>query len=109
MQRLTIPLLRLLAPVAAVLFALVVSGLVLKASGSDPIEAFRLMWDFGTTEQSIASIIDRATPLYLSGIAFAIAFKMGLFNIGVEGQFTDRRARWPPSSGRRSTCRRSCT
>jgi simple sugar transport system permease protein len=88
MDRLTIPLLRLLAPVAAVLFALFISGLVLKASGSDPIEAFRLMWDFGTTEQSIASIIDRATPLYLSGIAFAIASKMGLFNIGVEGQFT---------------------
>ena len=88
MQRLTIPALRILAPVAAVLFALFVSGLVLKASGSDPIEAFRLMWDFGTTEQSIASIMDRATPLYLSGIAFAIAFKMGLFNIGVEGQFT---------------------
>lgn len=88
MQRLIVPLLRILAPVAAVLIALFVSGLVLKASGSDPIEAFRLMWDFGTTEQSIASIIDRATPLYLSGIAFAIAFKMGLFNIGVEGQFT---------------------
>jgi ABC-type uncharacterized transport system permease subunit len=88
MQRLTIPLLRLLAPVAAVLFALFISGLVLRASGSDPIEAFRLMWDFGTTEGSIASIIDRAVPLYLSGVAFAIAFKMGLFNIGVEGQFT---------------------
>jgi len=87
-QRLTVPLLRLLAPVAAVLFALFVSGLVLKASGNDPIEAFQLMWEFGTTEQSIASIIDRSVPLYLSGIAFAIAFKMGLFNIGVEGQYT---------------------
>ena len=88
MQRLAIPLLRVAAPVAAVVFALLVSGVVLKSSGSDPIEAFRLMWEFGTTEQSIASILDRATPLYLSGIAFAIAFKMGLFNIGVEGQFT---------------------
>jgi simple sugar transport system permease protein len=27
-------------------------------------------------------------PLYISGVAFAIAFKMGLFNIGVEGQYT---------------------
>ena len=34
MDRLTVPLLRLLAPVAAVLFALFISGLVLKASGS---------------------------------------------------------------------------
>jgi simple sugar transport system permease protein len=88
MQRLTIPLLRLAAPVAAVLFALTVSGIVLKLSGSDPFHAFNLMWDFGTTDQSIASIVDRAVPLYLSGVAFAIAFKMGLFNIGVEGQYT---------------------
>ena len=88
MQRLYIPLLRLLAPLAAVLFALIVSGLVLKLSGNDPLHAFDLMWDFGTTEQSIASIIDRSVPLYLSGVAFAIAFKMGLFNIGVEGQYT---------------------
>ena len=88
MQRLYVPLLRLLAPVAAVFFALVVSGLVLKLSGNDPLHAFDLMWDFGTTEQSIASIVDRSVPLYLSGVAFAIAFKMGLFNIGVEGQYT---------------------
>ena len=60
MQRFTVPLLRLAAPVAAVLFALTISGLVLKLSGSDPLHAFDLMWDFGTTEQSIASIVDRA-------------------------------------------------
>ena len=58
------------------------------AERQTPLEAFDLMWDFGTTEQSIASITDRAVPLYLSGVAFAIAFKMGLFNIGVEGQYT---------------------
>ncbi|HET9543626.1 MAG TPA: ABC transporter permease [Acidimicrobiales bacterium] len=88
MRRLYVPLLRLLAPLAAVLFALTVSGLVLKLSGNDPFHAFKLMWDFGTTEQSIASIVDRSVPLYLSGVAFAVAFKMGLFNIGVEGQYT---------------------
>ena len=83
-----ITLLRLLAPVAAVAFALVVSGLVLKLSGNDPFFAFSKMWEFGTTDASIASIVDRSVPLYLSGVAFAIAFKMGLFNIGVEGQYT---------------------
>ncbi len=88
MKRWYVPFLRLLAPVTAVAFALFVSGVVLKLSGSDPIEAFQLMWDFGTTEQSIASIVDRSVPLYLSGVAFAVAFKMGLFNIGVEGQYT---------------------
>jgi simple sugar transport system permease protein len=85
---LRIRLLRLLAPVAAVGFALVVSGIVLKLSGNDPFFAFSKMWEFGTTDASIASIVDRSVPLYLSGVAFAIAFKMGLFNIGVEGQYT---------------------
>src|SRR5215218_7614323 len=65
-----------------------VSGIVLKLSGNDPLFAFSKMWEFGTTDASIASIVDRSVPLYLSGVAFAIAFKMGLFNIGVEGQYT---------------------
>jgi simple sugar transport system permease protein len=32
-------------------------------------------------------IVNRAIPLFLSGLAVAIAFRMGLFNIGVEGQY----------------------
>jgi simple sugar transport system permease protein len=32
-------------------------------------------------------MLNRATPLYISGIAAAIGFKMNLFNIGVEGQY----------------------
>lgn len=83
-----VTLLRIVTPVAAVAFAMLVSGLVLLISGSDPVDAFRSMWEFGTTEKSVASIIDRSVPLYLSGVAFAVAFKMGLFNIGVEGQYT---------------------
>jgi ABC-type uncharacterized transport system permease subunit len=88
MARYRLTLLRLLAPVAAVAFALLVSGVVLELSGNDALDAYRLMWDFGTTEQSIASVVTRAIPLFLSGVAFAVAFKLGLFNIGVEGQYT---------------------
>ena len=32
-------------------------------------------------------MINRAIPLFLAGLAVAIAFRMGLFNIGVEGQY----------------------
>ena len=32
-------------------------------------------------------MINRATPLYISGVAAAIGFRMNLFNIGVEGQY----------------------
>jgi simple sugar transport system permease protein len=80
--------LRLLAPVSAVVFSLIVAGVILWISGNDPIEAYRSMLEFGLRRESIISTINRAVPLYLSGVAFAIAFKMGLFNIGVEGQYT---------------------
>ena len=32
-------------------------------------------------------ILNRAIPLFLAGLAVAVAFRMGLFNIGVEGQY----------------------
>jgi simple sugar transport system permease protein len=69
-------------------FALIVAGVILWASGNDPIEAYKSMLEFGLRRESIISTINRAVPLYISGVAFAIAFKMGLFNIGVEGQYT---------------------
>ena len=36
---------------------------------------------------AVVVIINRAIPLFLAGLAVAIAFRMGLFNIGVEGQY----------------------
>ena len=67
------------------------------------------MWEFGTTDASIASIVDRVVPLYLSGVAVAIGFKMGLFNIGVEGQYTIAALVAAASSAPRCTCRPSST
>jgi ABC-type uncharacterized transport system permease subunit len=36
---------------------------------------------------AIVVVLNRAIPLFLAGLAVAIAFRMGLFNIGVEGQY----------------------
>ncbi len=77
----------LLAPVLALLFAIAVASIALLLVDVNPLEAYSLMWDFGTTSTSAASIINRAIPLYVSAVAVAIGFKMGLFNIGVEGQY----------------------
>lgn len=77
----------LLAPATAIVFALVVASIALWAVGRNPIDAFSSMWSFGTTSTSIASMINRAIPLYISAVAVAIGFQMGLFNIGVEGQY----------------------
>ena len=49
------------------------------------------MVDLGDTPsqqtQSIVVILNRAMPLFLAGLAVSVAFRMGLFNIGVEGQY----------------------
>jgi len=79
--------LALLAPGIAIVFAFAVASLALLAAGTNPFEAYGLMWDFGTTSTSIASTVNRAIPLYISAVAVAIGFQMGLFNIGVEGQY----------------------
>lgn len=80
-------LLSLLAPASALVFALIVASLALWAVGRNPFDAFGSMWDFATTSTSVASIINRAIPLYISAVAVAVGFQMGLFNIGVEGQY----------------------
>jgi len=75
------------APATAVLFALVLSGIVLVIAGSNPFTAFGDMISHGTKLETIIDMLNKATPLYLSGVAAAIGFRMGLFNIGVEGQY----------------------
>lgn len=80
-------LLSLLAPASAIVFALIVASFALWIVGRNPIDAFSSMWDFATTSTSVASIINRAVPLFIAAVAVAIGFQMGLFNIGVEGQY----------------------
>ncbi len=80
-------LLGLLAPVGALAFSFVVASGALLLVGVNPLSAFAEMGKFAWSEASLVSIANRAVPLFLSGLAVAIGFKMGLFNIGVEGQY----------------------
>ena len=75
------------APVMAIVFAVVFSSVVLLISGSNPIEAYIDMFEHASKLETQVDILNRATPLYLSGVAAAIGFRMNLFNIGVEGQY----------------------
>ena len=77
----------LAAPAIALAAALVVTSVALLISGHDPIEAFRVMLSYGTRSDSLVAVVNRAVPYYLAGIAVAIGFRMGLFNIGVDGQY----------------------
>ncbi|MGY1753192.1 ABC transporter permease [Blastococcus sp. SYSU D01042] len=81
----------LLAPAIAIAFAVVITALVILAIGENPSTAVHVLVDFGDTPaqqtQAIVVILNRAVPLFLAGLAVSVAFRMGLFNIGVEGQY----------------------
>ncbi len=75
------------APVMAVVFALLVSSLVLELSGSNAIDTYEIMLRNGFKLETFVDSLNRATPLFIAGIAAAFGFRMNLFNIGIEGQY----------------------
>lgn len=81
----------LVVPCLAVVLALLVSGAVVAALGLDPLAALAALVDFGPNPQAQANqlrtLVNGTVPLFLSGLAVSVAFRMNLFNIGVEGQY----------------------
>ncbi|MEC3996609.1 ABC transporter permease [Actinacidiphila sp. DG2A-62] len=80
-------LLAVAAPVLAVVGALIVTALVLAATGKQPFDAFHVMLTYGSKSDSQVYILNKATTYYLAGLAVAVGFRMNLFNIGVDGQY----------------------
>jgi simple sugar transport system permease protein len=77
---------QLIAPAAALVIAAAISSIFLLLSGKDPWLAFTSMGQYGTTPDVEVQILNNATYFYIAAVASAIGFKMGLFNIGTEGQ-----------------------
>ncbi|MFC4999178.1 ABC transporter permease [Dactylosporangium cerinum] len=77
---------QLIAPVAALVIAAAISSIALLISDKDPLTAFQHMYEFGTQPDQKVEILNKASELYIAAVAVAFGFKMGLFNIGVEGQ-----------------------
>ena len=76
-----------LVPFLAILTAVVVGGVIIAFVGGNPILAYRglLEGSFGSTK-ALSETAVWATPYIFAGLAVALAFKGGLFNIGAEGQ-----------------------
>jgi general nucleoside transport system permease protein len=89
-------------PLITVLIAFVMGGLVVLITGHDPIATYKaifngtgLNWFFpwiSSDERTTAALnlqqtLITTTPLILTGLAVAFAFRCGLFNIGGEGQY----------------------
>ncbi|MDQ2632878.1 MAG: ABC transporter permease [Pseudomonadota bacterium] len=76
-----------LIPVLNLVAAFLVGGLVVLMAGENPIEALMLMFKgaFGSGN-GIGYTLYYATTFIFTGLAVAVAFHCGLFNIGGEGQ-----------------------
>lgn len=78
----------LFIPLLALIAALVAGAIVMWLSGDDPIAAYKglFLGAFGN-ERAWSRTLIKVTPLILTGLSVAVAFKAGLFNIGASGQF----------------------
>lgn len=74
-------------PALAIFTAVIVSSGVMYLAGTNPVLAYRSLGEgaFGTQKAIIETLI-KATPFILMGLGIALAFRGGLFNIGMEGQ-----------------------
>lgn len=84
-------LLTVAGAVVAIVLALAICSVAILVAGADPFAAFGAFFDFGDTprqlSQGITTVLNRAVPLFIAGLAVAVGFRMNLFNIGVEGQY----------------------
>ena len=92
----------IVTPLLTALLAFLVGGLVVLLTGKDPIATYKAIFDgtglnwffpwISEDDRIIASLnlqqtLILTTPLILTGLAVAFAFRCGMFNIGGQGQY----------------------
>jgi simple sugar transport system permease protein len=93
----------IITPIITVLVAFFVAGLVVLFTGHNPIDTYKAIWEgtglnwpylalTGSDDATVAALnlqqtLIVTTPLILTGLAVAFAFRCGLFNIGGQGQY----------------------
>jgi general nucleoside transport system permease protein len=92
-----------LVPFVTALLAFIAGGLVIAVTGSNPFSTYKAIFD-GTglnwllpwtssddriiAAQNLQQTLILTAPLILVGLAVAVAFRAGMFNIGGQGQYT---------------------
>lgn len=80
-------LIGMLVPLLAIFTALVLGALIIAATGASVVLAYEGLFKGALGSRvAIANTLVEATPYIFAGLAVALGFKCGLFNIGVEGQ-----------------------
>ena len=92
----------IITPLLTALLAFLVGGLVVLLTGKDPIATYKAIFDgtglnwffpwISADDRIVAGLnlqqtLILTTPLMLTGLAVAFAFRCGLFNIGGQGQY----------------------
>ncbi|AYE33587.1 ABC transporter permease [Clostridium septicum] len=76
-----------LKSILAVVLGLLAGAILMAIIGSNPIEGYSYLFQGGLKNiERIANTVATATPLILTGLSVAFAFRTGLFNIGAAGQ-----------------------
>lgn len=76
-----------LTPFISIVFGMLVGAIMMLIAGYNPLEAYKaLLFQSFTEPYNFGETIRTMTPLLYTGLAVALAFRTGLFNIGVEGQ-----------------------
>lgn len=85
LRRARAPLVRTLIAIASVGVGI---PLLLRLLGFDALAGMAALWSgsIGSTYALTSGTLVRATPLILTGLSVALAFRAGVFNIGAEGQ-----------------------
>jgi general nucleoside transport system permease protein len=92
----------IITPLITALLAFIIGGLVVALTGKDPFATYKAIFDgtglnwffpwISSDDRIVAALnlqqtLILTTPLILTGLAVAFAFRCGLFNIGGQGQY----------------------
>jgi ABC-type uncharacterized transport system permease subunit len=91
----------LVGPLLSAVLAFLAGGLVVALAGKNPLSVYRAIWegtglswffevpwDTGSTAATnLQQTLLITTPIVLTGLAVAFAFRCGMFNIGGQGQY----------------------
>jgi general nucleoside transport system permease protein len=71
----------------AVLFGLMAGAVLMAVTGHNPLDGYMYLFQGGLKSiERIGNTLATSTPLILTGLSVAFAFRTGLFNIGAAGQ-----------------------
>lgn len=77
----------ILVPALAAVLALLVGAVLIRLQGVNPTYAYMTLFKAALfTPDGILRTLQKATPLVLGGLAVVVGLRVGLFNIGAQGQ-----------------------